>query len=326
MGAGLLLVEKVKSQRRKMRDALKQGAAPYRFYEAETLRQGLRILSKEKIDLIIYEQAAPPSSADLSILSSLGEKEAHRQIPLLLIGSIPDPAERRKALNQGAWDYIDRRYRMEELILRAEVLLRIKAGQDKLKQRIRQLERLSIIDPLTGLYNRKYLKEFLLREIKRAERQKGQIVCMMMDVDNFKHINDELGHLKGDRVLQEIGTVLRNLLRGYDFAARYGGDEFTIVLPQRMEMRAAFEVADRIRRTISGETFGAGKGKKGGLQFTVSIGASIFPTPGIETEEALIAAADDALYQAKRGGKNCVLFHPNETEAIHWKTADRADS
>ncbi|MBI3803792.1 MAG: GGDEF domain-containing protein [Nitrospirae bacterium] len=260
--------------------------------------------------IIIYAQTAAPSQADLSHLSSLGEREAHRQIPLLLIESTLDSAEKRKALDSGAWDYIDRRSnQLEELALRTEVLLRIKIGQDKLKQRIRQLERLSIIDPLTGLYNRKYLKEFLQREIRRAERQKGQIVCMMMDVDNFKRINDELGHLKGDRVLVEIGTILRDLLRGYDFAARYGGDEFTIVLPQRMEMQQAFEIADRIRRTISGETFGAGRGKKGGLQFTVSIGACVFPSAGIETEEALIAADDDALYQAKRGGKNCILFH-----------------
>jgi diguanylate cyclase (GGDEF)-like protein len=310
MRHGLLLVKKEKSQRRKMREALKEGSTPYRIYEADTLRQGLRILSREKIDLIIYDDPAFPSPrTNLSPLSSFVDQKAAREIPLLLIGSPHDAVQKQKALDNGAWDYLTRPYRIEDLVLRAEVLLRIKTTQDKLKQRIRQLERLSIIDPLTGLYNRKYLKEFLQREIRRAERQNGQIFCMMMDVDHFKRINDDLGHLNGDRVLQEIGTILRELLRGYDFAARYGGDEFTIVLPQRMEEKTALEVAERIRRTIAGHLFGLRKGKKGGTQFTVSIGLAMFPSPGSDTEEALIAAADDALYEAKRSGKNCALFH-----------------
>lgn len=308
---GLLLVEKEKAQRRKMKEALKLGPMAHRIYEAETLRQGLRILSREKVDLIIYNDPAFPRSPQtgLSLLSSFAEQKTVQEIPLLLIGPLLAPALKRKVLDSGAWDYIARPYRIEDLILRAEVLLRIKATQDKLKQRIRQLERLSIIDPLTGLYNRKYLKEFLQREIRRAERQGGQIFCMMMDVDNFKKINDDSGHLKGDRVLQEIGATLRDLLRGYDFAARYGGDEFTIVLPQKMEEKQALEVANRIRQTIAGETFGATRGRKGGSQFTVSIGLARFPFSGINTEEALIAAADDALYQAKRQGKNCAIIH-----------------
>ncbi len=311
MGQGLLLVEQGKSQRRRIKEALKQGLTPYRIYETETVRQGLRILSREKIDLIIYDEPASSDlpQNDLSLLFSFAEQKPAREIPLLLIGPLLAPAQKRKILDRGAWDYIARPYRIEDLLLRAEVLLRIKATQDKLKQRIRQLERLSIIDPLTGLYNRKYLKEFLQREVRRAERQGGQIFCMMMDVDNFKKINDDAGHLKGDRVLQEIGTILRELLRGYDFAARYGGDEFTIVLPQRMEEKQALEVANRIRQTIAGETFGATRGRRGGAQFTVSIGLATFPFPGIDTEEALIAAADDALYEAKRHGKNCAVFH-----------------
>lgn len=311
MKRGLLLVKKEKSQRRKIREALKEGTTAYRVYESETLRQGLRILSREKIDLIIYDDPAfiHPPRTDLSHLSSFVDQKAAQEIPLLLIGAPDNTVEKQKALDSGAWDYITRPYRIDDLILRAEVLLRIKATQDKLKQRIRQLERLSIIDPLTGLYNRKYLKEFLQREIRRAERQKGQIFCMMMDVDHFKRINDDLGHLDGDRVLQETGGILRDLLRGYDFAARYGGDEFTIVLPQRMEEKAALEVAERIRRTIAGHVFGLRKGKKGGTQFTVSIGLATFPSPGIDTEESLIAAADDALYDAKCSGKNCAVFH-----------------
>lgn len=259
--------------------------------------------------MIIYDDSASPNPPreNLSPLLSFLNQRGAQEIPLLVIGP-HDSARKRKALDSGAWNYIARPYPIEDLVLRAEVHLRIKAAQDKLKQRIRQLERLSIIDPLTGLYNRKYLKEFLQREIRRAERQKRQIFCMMMDVDHFKRINDDLGHLNGDRVLQKIGTILRDLLRGYDFAARYGGDEFTIVLPQRMEEKAALEVAERIRRTIAGRPFGLRKGKEG-ARLTVSIGLAMFPSSGIDTEEALIAAADDALYEAKRSGRNGAPFH-----------------
>lgn len=304
----LLLVEKARSTRKKLIQALKETPAPRRFCEAESPRQGLKILSKEKVDLILYHSASSSSPLeDLSGIAVFKESGACRDIPLLYVGTEEDHSFRIKALESGAWDFVGPFTEPDELIFRTEALLRIKAGQDKLRGRIRQLERLSIVDPLTGLYNRKYLKEFLARQVRRAERQKSQIFCMMMDVDNFKKINDQWGHPKGDLVIREIGEVLRELLRGYDFAARYGGDEFTIILPQRMEEKTAMAVAERIRRKLATQTFGS-RGRSG-IQFTVSLGVSLFPSPDVQSSEALITAADEALYQAKRGGRNQTVFY-----------------
>jgi diguanylate cyclase (GGDEF)-like protein len=304
----LLLVEKTKSARKKLIQALKETPARRRFCEAENPRQGLAILSKEKVDLILYHSALPNSMRDdLSALAFFKESGSCRDIPLLYVGVEGNRSLKIKALESGAWDFVEHSFKPEDLIFRTEALLRIKAGQDKLRSRIRQLERLSIVDPLTGLYNRKYLKEFLRRQVDRADRQKSQIFCMMMDIDNFKKINDEWGHPKGDLVIKEIGEILRDLLRGYDFAARYGGDEFTIILPQRMEEKDAMAVAERIRQRIAAQTFG--KKGKSGVQFTVSLGVSLFPSQDVQDGDTLITAADEALYAAKRTGKNQVVLY-----------------
>lgn len=303
---GILLVERAKSNRKKMIDALRALPTLQRFYEAETLHRGIGILSQEKIDLILYRpnHAHKQSKKDLSHLSFFEKDEIGRNIPILFIGGSDRPSQKKKALKTGAWDYIDS-FHLDDIVTRSQVLLRIKAEQDKLKDRIRQLEMLSSIDSLTGLYNRAYLKEFLQREVKRAAREKGQVFCMMMDVDDFKKINDQEGHLKGDQVLQQIGNNLRELLRDYDFAARYGGDEFTIIFSQRMEEEEVMNVAERIRKQISRQIFGK-KGRKG-VQLTVSMGISAFPLRGIDTDEALLASADEALYIAKKRGKNQIV-------------------
>jgi diguanylate cyclase (GGDEF)-like protein len=291
-----------------MMDALKALPTLQRFYEAETLHRGIGILSQEKIDLILYHphHSDKKSKKDLSHLSFFEKNEIGRNIPLLFIGESENPSHKKRALQTGAWDYIDS-FHLDNIVSRSQVLLRIKAEQDKLKDRIRQLEMLSSIDSLTGLYNRAYLKEFLQREVKRAGRESGQVFCLMMDIDDFKKINDQEGHLRGDQVLQQIGSSLRELLRDYDFAARYGGDEFTIVFSQGMGQEEVMKVAERIRKEFSRQMFGK-RGRKG-IQLTVSMGISVFPLKGIQTDEALIASADQALYLAKKKGKNQIVHY-----------------
>lgn len=308
MEQGVLLVERLKSNRRKIIEALKGLPTVQRFYEAKTFNQGLGILSQERVDLIVYHPDRSRGSDRKS--PSFNGREVGRDIPLLLIGSGEDLSQRFSALERGAWDYVGDPASLEELMIRSQVLLRIKAGQDRLKDRIHQLETLSSIDSLTGLYNQMYLRNFLQKEVRRAEREKGQVFCMMLDVDHFKKINDREGHLTGDDVLRRIGTSLREFLRDYDFIARYGGDEFTIVLSHKMDERGVINVAERIRRHIARETFHL-RGEKE-IQITMSLGISVFPLKEVKSDEDLLASADHALYTAKKRGRNRVVFYESK--------------
>jgi diguanylate cyclase (GGDEF)-like protein len=165
-----------------------------------------------------------------------------------------------------------------------------------------ELERLSVTDGLTGLYNRNHLMETLSKEIARSDRQEEPMAAMMIDIDHFKNYNDTFGHLEGDRVLAEMGSLFQDCTREVDYTARYGGEEFMILLPQT-DLDGAVEVAERIRRRVL-EAEPDAREKHPGI--SLSIGVAEYPRHG-DTVEAIIAAADAALYRAKRGGRNRVV-------------------
>ena len=168
----------------------------------------------------------------------------------------------------------------------------------RLRDGRRELERLSITDDLTGLFNRRYLMDMLALEIRRSRRMNHPFAVLMADVDNFKPYNDAHGHLEGDRALARIGAILRDTSRDVDCAARYGGEEFVVLMPET-EMKGAVEMAERIRARLADD---AVIGKK----LTISLGVAQFPADG-ETPEALLARADAALYQAKRDGRDRIV-------------------
>lgn len=178
-------------------------------------------------------------------------------------------------------------------------------GNLKLRESLRQQ---SIRDVLTGLYNRRFLEESAQRELLRASRLQKQgrndgMALLMIDIDHFKRFNDEHGHEVGDQVLIEVAAVLQRQTRGSDVAARYGGEEFTIVLAD-MPAALALERAEQVRADVE-ELVLQASGKGLGT-ITISIGLAQFPTHG-STVEALLLAADKALYEAKRAGRNRVV-------------------
>jgi diguanylate cyclase (GGDEF)-like protein len=162
----------------------------------------------------------------------------------------------------------------------------------------RELERLSVTDPLTALYNRRRLVEALDNEVRRARRLNHPFTVMMADVDHFKPYNDQYGHPAGDVVLKRVAAILLDSTRDVDFVARYGGEEFFVLMPET-EIEAAAEIAHAVRRRLAAEKLPAG-------QITLSFGLAEFPSHG-ESGEALIAVADAALYQAKREGRDQVV-------------------
>jgi diguanylate cyclase (GGDEF)-like protein/PAS domain S-box-containing protein len=164
------------------------------------------------------------------------------------------------------------------------------------------LQEQAIRDPLTGLHNRRYLDETLPRELQRAERAGQPVGVIMLDIDHFKRFNDTYGHDAGDALLQTMGTFLQRNTRGDDIACRYGGEEFTLVLPGA-SLADARQRAEELREGIQslsvehqGQPLGA---------VTASLGVAVFAAHGTTTD-ALVRAADQALYQAKRNGRNRV--------------------
>ena len=172
-----------------------------------------------------------------------------------------------------------------------------------LKRKAGEFEQLSVTDALTGLLNRRYLEERVAEEIKRSHRHGFQMCLMMIDVDEFKSYNDNFGHPQGDKALKIVAQKLKETLRGADVASRYGGEEFSILLPQTTTGEAKI-IAERIRQKIENTKFP-------NRRVTISIGIA-GSSSKVNLTEDLIAAADSALYKAKREGRNNVQINKDE--------------
>ena len=175
--------------------------------------------------------------------------------------------------------------------------------------RIGEAERLSQTDDLTKLHNARYLRQFLLNEIRRARRYGNSVAALFLDLDDFKRVNDAHGHLAGSHVLMEMAAVILSSIRDTDAVARYGGDEFVIVLPDT-GIDLAGTVAERIRSKIARHCFNGGRNLK--LTLTASFGVAAFPQHASSPQQ-LIACADRAMYEAKAARKDCVRFSTEST-------------
>ena len=167
----------------------------------------------------------------------------------------------------------------------------------RLREGRQELEELSITDQLTGLYNRRHLEHALATECERARRHGHPVSLLLLDIDHFKRYNDTHGHLAGDAVLRQVGQLLRETVRAGDCAARYGGEEFVVILPNT-GVDGAVDLAERLRDRLRSEDFDGGA-------VTASVGVTQSPSKGF-TPESLVAAADEALYRAKREGRDRV--------------------
>jgi diguanylate cyclase (GGDEF)-like protein len=165
------------------------------------------------------------------------------------------------------------------------------------------LRQQSIRDPLTGLYNRRFLEEFLLRELARADRKKHPLSIITLDIDHFKRINDSLGHAAGDIALRRVGLLLQGFVRQSDIACRVGGEEFSVLLPEA-SLQIAAQRAEDIRKAVQELKLKFGDTEIGAI--TVSLGVAAFPEHGTSVD-ALIHAADQALYDAKYRGRDRVV-------------------
>lgn len=211
-------------------------------------------------------------------------------------------------LQSGADDYLTKPVIEPELIARLSTGRRIVTLERSLRTANEENRRLSITDPLTGAYNRRYLTEQLPREIDRAARYGRQLATVMCDVDHFKRINDTQGHLVGDEVLKWFVGQLRHGVRGSDWVARYGGEEFLIVLVETNVANAAI-AAEHLRARIAATPF---PGAAGGIAVTASFGVAGWRNnvPQGSTFDALVARCDEGVYASKAAGRNSVTSRP----------------
>lgn len=175
-----------------------------------------------------------------------------------------------------------------------------------------KMESMAITDGLTGLYNHRYFQEKLVGEIERSQRYGEKFAQVLTDIDFFKKINDTYGHPAGDKILKDVSGIIRDSIRSIDFASRYGGEEFAVILVNA-DKKEALAIAQRIRTTVEGTAFDIGRGKK--VRATLSIGISIYPGDA-NSKQQLISRADEALYLAKKEGRNRVYLYSEVRDRI----------
>jgi diguanylate cyclase (GGDEF)-like protein len=222
-----------------------------------------------------------------------------KDIPVVFLTGRVDTVDVVNGLRLGAHDYLRKPFETNELMARVSAALRTKWLQDELRARNAELDRVSRIDMLTNIYNRRHLDEHLRQVISAARRHDRTVGVLIVDIDHFKDVNDEHGHLAGDAVLREVAARLQQAMRTEDALGRWGGEEFLAVLtdtpPEGVRV-----MAERLRQVVAAAPFTLDDGSQ--IRVTVSVGH----TNGTEDAEVLVHRADDALYVAKAEGRNRV--------------------
>lgn len=275
-------------------------------------------------DLVIADKNLPQMSG-IELLSAI--KDDDPDVDVIIMTAFPDTASVIGAMKGGAYDYLTkpfdsldtvlhvvgralekRRMKLEnrrlirDLVEANERVMALNRRlEDKVAERTRQLEELTLTDDTTGLYNQRFLYRRLQEECSRASRYGRHLSVVMLDIDDFKGVNDTHDHIFGSRVLKRIGDILRACVRTSDAIVRYGGDEFTLILPETPP-DAARTVCGRVREMIEAADVGD---EHDSYRVTVSIGLASLEVGG--TAEALLRAADHASYEAKARGKNQVV-------------------
>jgi two-component system cell cycle response regulator len=262
-----------------------------------------RISAGGPVDLVIINAAAKGFDG-LRFAASLRSDERTRHLPML---AMVDPDERHrmvKALEIGVNDILPRPIDPQELSARVKTQIQRKRYTDYLRNNLDHSLELAVTDQLTGLHNRRYMTGQLDSLTKRAAMGGEPVAALLIDIDHFKKINDTFGHDVGDEVLREFALRLASNVRAIDLPCRYGGEEFTVIMPET-QLADAMRIAERIRMHVAGSPFRVAQGKEL-LTVTISVGvsASLGET---DTPEALLKRADEGVYEAKASGRNAVV-------------------
>jgi two-component system, cell cycle response regulator len=278
----------------------------YRVETAEDGGQAVEAARRVLPDLIILDVMMPVLDG-LQACRLLKEDPATRDVPVIFLSALDDTDTKVRGLALGANDYVSKPFRVEELLARVSVAIRMKLERDRLRQRAEELRRsaeaaseMSMTDALTGLLNRYGLQRALQREMAEARRYARPLSCLLIDIDFFKAVNDTYGHAAGDTALQQTARVISESVRGSDVVCRYGGEEFLVLAPET-GVDGARALAEKIRQSCSSRLFG-----DAGRVFPLTLSAGVAQLDPGESGNDMIARADEALYHAKQTGRDRV--------------------
>jgi len=259
---------------------------------------GIKLAHTETPNIILLDVMMPDMNG-YEVTERLKADPVSRNIPIVLITAFEGVDDKLKAKGIEVDDFLSKPVNTGELLARMQAVLQRKKIQLQIEKRMCEATLQSITDPLTGLYNRQFMKHDMERHMLQARRYKQSISLFFVDVDNFKRVNDTYGHATGDDVLKKLSRCFKYALRGSDMIARYGGDEFIIFLPET-DHPAAMRVAEKLRIEVENLDFGV----LGGRKVTISIGLTEMGQD--EDFKKMLKRADKALYQAKFTGRNTV--------------------
>lgn len=278
-------------------DALpKEGIVAIR---ARNGQETMALTQTETFDLIVISMTLAGEDS-LRLVAALRAGARTHETPLLLLAEPESRDQVVRGFELGANDWLTLPVDENELRARARNQIRRKIYQDRLRSDLGSALEMALIDPLTGLYNQRYLRRHLSGLVESGQGR--QLSVLMVDVDFFKRVNDQHGHATGDKALRLIADTLRTNTRVFDSLARYGGEEFVVVMPGA-DRDDELQAAERLRAAVEAAEFWDPSGQRLGLTVSVGVGCAI-GTAG--SPDALLHAADTALYAAKAGGRNRV--------------------
>ena len=240
----------------------------------------------------------------LRLCSQVRSLDRTRRLPIMVIVEPGEDARLLRALDMGVNDYIVRPVDSNELQARVRTQIKRKRYTDQLRTQLEETVEMAVLDPLTSLHNRRYMTSHLRTLFEESAQRGKPLSLLLLDIDYFKAVNDSHGHDAGDSVLREFASRVRRNIRGIDLACRLGGEEFVVVMPDTDLVKASL-VGERLRQCIAAAPFYAGE-RIGTLQVTASVGVASLEFPD-DTPELILKRADQALYCAKRDGRNRVV-------------------
>lgn len=295
MTTGILIVDSDETVRSPMQEFLEMSG--YGTSTAASAEEALEMLEEHPVDVVITEISL--SGIDGLELTDVVRK--NHDADVVVITDYSNDYSYEEAISKGASDFVFKPVRFEELLLRLKRVVRERTLTVEREQMLERLKKLSITDGLTKLFNSRHFYSQLKSEIDRSTRYNHPLSLLIIDIDHFKVYNDHFGHLEGDKVLARLGKVIKLLLRKMDSAYRYGGEEFTIILPET-DGEEARTVAQRIRKSIKAIVFSPEPGREASI--TISIGMTQYKPK--EEIAAFVQRADKALYGSKEGGRDRV--------------------